>query len=154
MWDIVGLTAPDIDAVVKIESGCFPTPWSISAFREELSCKNAFDWVAKDTSDRYRNSIIAYICSRLIRNGMYILKIAVTPKRQRQGIATWLLRKSFLLASEKDTRVAFLDVRPSNEPAIKLYKKLGFQTIGIRPNYYIETREDALVMRKSLKEEI
>jgi len=85
---------------------------------------------------------------------MYILKIAVTPKRQRQGIATWLLRKSFLLASEKNARVAFIDVRPSNVPAIKLYKKLGFQTVGIRPNYYTETREDALVMRKRLKEEI
>ncbi len=154
MWDIVGLTAPDIDAVVKIESGCFPTPWSISAFREELSCKNAFDWVAKDTSDRYRNSIIAYICSRLINHELYILKIAVIPKLQRQGIATWLLKNSFLLAAEKGARTVFLDVRPSNIPAIKLYKKLGFQTVGIRPNYYPETREDALVMRKSLKEEI
>jgi len=154
VWDIVGLTAPDIDAVVKIESGCFPTPWSISAFREELSCKNAFDWVAKDTSDRYRNSIIAYICSRLINHELYILKIAVIPKLQRQGIATWLLKNSFLLAAEKGARTVFLDVRPSNIPAIKLYKKLGFQTVGIRPNYYPETREDALVMRKSLKEEI
>ena len=148
------MTAPDIDAVVKIESGCFPTPWSISAFREELSYKNAFDWVAKDTSDRHRNSIIAYICSRLINHELYILKIAVIPKRQRQGIATWLLKNSFLLAAEKGARTVFLDVRPSNIPAIKLYKKLGFQTVGIRPNYYPETREDALVMRKSLKEEI
>jgi len=154
VWDIVELTASDIDAVAKIERSCFPIPWKTSAFVAELSFRDAFDWVVKETGENCGNSIIAYICSRLIRNGMYILKIAVTPKRQRQGIATWLLRKSFLLASEKDTRVAFLDVRPSNEPAIKLYKKLGFQTIGIRPNYYIETREDALVMRKSLKEEI
>ena len=85
---------------------------------------------------------------------MYILKIAVTPKKQRQGIASWLLRKSFGLAAEKDTQLVFLDVRPSNVPAIKLYKKLGFQTVGIRPNYYSETKEDALVMRKRLKEEI
>ncbi len=148
------MTASDIDAVAKIERSCFPIPWKASAFVEELSFRDAFDWVVKETDENCGNSIIAYICSRLIRNGMYILKIAVTPKRQRQGIAAWLLRKSFLLASEKDTRVAFLDVRPSNEPAIKLYKKLGFQTIGIRPNYYIETREDALVMRKRLKEEI
>ena len=148
------MTASDIDAVAKIERSCFPIPWKASAFVEELSFRDAFDWVVKETDENCGNSIIAYICSRLIRNGMYILKIAVTPKRQRQGIAAWLLRKSFLLASEKDTRVAFLDVRPSNEPAIKLYKKLGFQTVGIRPNYYSETREDALVMRKRLKEEI
>jgi len=154
VWDIVGLTASDIDAVAKIECSCFPTPWKTSAFVEELSCKDAFDWVLKETGENCGNSIIAYICSRLILNDMYILKIAVAPKRQRQGIATWLLSKSFLLASEKDTRIAFLDVRPSNVPAIKLYKKLGFQTVGIRPNYYSETSEDALVMKKHLKEEI
>ena len=148
------MTASDIETVAGIERNCFPTPWRTSAFIEELSLTDAFDWVVKDTEDHHSNAIIAYLCSRLICHDMYILKIAVTPKRQRQGIATWLLKKCFMLASERDTRAAFLDVRPTNVPAIKLYKKLGFQTVGIRPNYYTETREDALVMRKRLKEEI
>ena len=154
MWDIVGFTASDIDEVSEIERMCFPSPWKTSAFVEELSCRDAFDWVVKETGETGGNSIIAYICSRLIIQDMYILKIAVTPRRQRQGIASWLLEKCFVLASEKNVQIAFLDVRPSNIPAIKLYKKLGFHTVGIRPNYYIETREDALVMRKHLKEEI
>ena len=154
MWDIVGFTASDIDSVAEIERSCFPNPWNTSAFIEELSCRDAFDWVVKETGESFDNSTIAYICSRLIISDMYILKIAVTPKRQRQGIASWLLQKSFGLASKKEIQVAFLDVRPSNIPAIKLYRKLGFQTVGIRPNYYSETSEDALVMRKHLKEEI
>lgn len=154
MWNIVGLTASDIEAVAEIERSCFPTPWNTSAFNEELSCRDAFDWVVKETDESFKNAIIAYICSRLIIHDMYILKIAVTPERQRQGIASWLLRKSFGLAAKKDARLVFLDVRPSNVPAINLYKKLGFQTVGIRPNYYSETQEDALVMRKRIKEEV
>ncbi len=154
MWDIAGFTASHIDAVSEIERICFPAPWKTSAFAEELSCRDAFDWVVKETGETGAKSIIAYICTRLIVHDMYILKIAVTPRRQRQGIASWLLKKCLVLASEKNVQVAFLDVRPSNIPAIKLYKKLGFQTVGIRPNYYSETKEDALVMRKHLKEEI
>ncbi len=98
--------------------------------------------------------IIAYICFRMIADEMHILKIAVAPEWRHQGIALWLLEKSLENAVKKGAEVTYLEVRPSNNPAIGLYNKAGFRVVGKRPNYYSETREDALVMIKYLKEGI
>jgi ribosomal-protein-alanine N-acetyltransferase len=70
-------------------------------------------------------------------------------------VATWLLEQSFKLAQQKkDLDSVYIEVRPSNNAAIALYHKLGFYVIGTRPNYYPESNENALVMKKQLKESI
>jgi ribosomal-protein-alanine N-acetyltransferase len=81
---------------------------------------------------------------------MHILKVAVTPALRGQGIASWLLERCFKLSVEHGARSAHLEVRPSNRPAVGLYRKLGFEVIGKRPKYYSDTKEDALLMMKIL----
>ena len=99
------------------------------------------------------HSVTAYLCGRIVGDEIYILKLAVSEKWRGCGIGSKLLKESLRRALEKNTLSAVLDVRLSNHPAIELYKKHGFQAIGIRPGYYIDTGEDALMMRKNLKED-
>ena len=149
---IAAFSERDIDPVLAIENHSFRQPWSRISFLNELHCKNALNLVVKDSECHPRDTVVAYLCSRLIGEEMYILKVAVANTCRRHGIASWLLGESLQLARNKKTVAAILDVRLSNRPAICLYKKNGFHTVGIRSNYYSDTGEDALVMRKNLKE--
>ena len=151
---IAGFSESDIDPVLEIENHSFRQPWRRISFLEELSCKNSLNLVVQGGESPPREEVIAYLCSRLIEKEMYILKIAVAGRWRRHGIASLLLKESFQAACEENTASAVLDVRLSNRPAICLYKKHGFQTAGIRPNYYSDTGEAALVMRKNLKEDL
>ena len=151
---IATFSESDIDPVLAIENHSFRQPWGLISFLKELSCKNAINLVVKDSEFHPWNTVIAYLCSRLIGDEMYILKVAVANKCRRRGIASRLLGESLQLARNKETVAAILDVRLSNRPAICLYKKNGFHTVGTRPNYYSDTGEDALVMRKNLKEDL
>jgi ribosomal-protein-alanine N-acetyltransferase len=96
--------------------------------------------------------IIAFVFVRVLVNEMHILRIAVAADFQNRGVATWLLQHCYRLAKQKQVDAIYIEVRPSNTSAIALYRKSGFQLLGTRPNYYPETREDALVMVKHLKE--
>ena len=144
----------DLDPVVEIENDSFRQPWQRMSFLEELSCKNALNLVVKGNKFLPLEKVVAYLCSRLIREEMYILKVAVAESWRRHGIASLLLEEGLQAAGKNATVSAILDVRLSNRPAICLYKKHGFQTVGIRPNYYLDTGEAALVMKKNLKEDL
>jgi ribosomal-protein-alanine N-acetyltransferase len=85
---------------------------------------------------------------------LHIIRIAVAEDFRIRGVATWLLQQCFKLVEQKDFDSAYIEVRPSNKAAIALYRKLDFHVIGTRPNYYPESNEDALVMKKQLKESI
>ncbi|MFC1817323.1 ribosomal protein S18-alanine N-acetyltransferase [Thermodesulfobacteriota bacterium] len=146
---LIAITEADIDAILAIEEHSFERPWERLSFLNELSCKDAINFAVKYNDFNGHEQIIAYIYFRLVDAEMHILKIAVAPKWRCQGVATWLMNKSLALAEENDTRMAYLEVRPSNNLAIKLYTKLGFEAIAKRPNYYSETSEDALVMSKN-----
>ena len=139
----------DIEAILVLERNSFAMPWSRLSFLEELSCKTAFNHVARSENGR---SVIGYHFFRIIADEMHILKIATAPEWRCCGAASQILEKSFQQALEAGAVSAFLEVRPSNTPALALYKKLGFQIIGKRPGYYPETGEDALVLMKNLKE--
>jgi ribosomal-protein-alanine N-acetyltransferase len=143
----------DIDAVLKIESHSFRQPWGRISFLSELSCVEAIRLVARINREGL-DTAIAYMCGRFIGNEIYILKLAVSEKWRTCGIASQLLKEGLCRAVEKNMFSAVLDVRLSNRPAIGLYRKHGFQTVGIRPGYYSDTGEDALVMRKNLKEDL
>jgi ribosomal-protein-alanine N-acetyltransferase len=83
---------------------------------------------------------------------MHLLRIAVAPQWRRRGVASKLLDTCFSLAHKNGAESAILEVRPSNKPAISLYHKLGFHLVERRKNYYTETREDALIFKKKVKE--
>ena len=75
----------------------------------------------------------------------YVTNVAVLPDFRRQGIAEMLIKKQL----ENDMNFISLEVRKSNLPAISLYKKLGFETVGIRPHFYTSPDEDAVIMTKN-----
>jgi len=149
-WRLSTLTESDIEQIILIEKTSFAQPWSYKLFHEELSTKDAFDYVVKlDNSDR-PEQVIAYFCSRITGDEMSILRIAVETKLRNSGVAFWLLNICFEIAVNKGVRSVFLEVRKSNDAAIALYGKLGFMPVGKRSNYYSETGEDALVFMKKL----
>jgi len=148
-WSIVTLDESHIDGIIAIEKTSFQQPWQRISFLNELSCRDALDVVVLDPLG---GQILAYACLRLTLDEIHLLKIAVAPRWRRRGIATWLLDFCFGLARRGDARKVYLEVRRSNVSAIDLYDKVGFQIIGTRPEYYLDTGEDALIMMKSLEE--
>lgn len=148
-WSIVTLDESHIDGIIAIENTSFQQPWQRISFLNELSCRDALDVVVLDPLG---GQILAYACLRLTLDELHLLKIAVAPRWRRRGMATWLLDFCCGLAQRRDARKVYLEVRRSNVSAIGLYDKVGFQIIGTRPKYYMDTGEDALIMMKSLEE--
>ena len=142
----------DIQRVLEIEHLCFPVPWSRHSFLAELCNPNALSIVTATYDPLEKNNIQAYSCNRIIGDELNILRMAVAPESRRFGMAGRLLDIVLSLSGQKGATEAYLEVRPSNTPAVSLYLKKGFQVIGMRPGYYPETGEDALVMMTNIKE--
>ena len=144
----------DIEPILKIDQDSFRLPWSHISFENELSRHQSCNWVVKSTEPQNGTPIIGFAVLRLIINELHIFRIAVTPTWRRQGIASWVIKQCFSKGLEVGAKSVCLEVRPSNIPAVKLYYELGFETIATWPNYYTDTKEDALVMKKYLKEDV
>ena len=153
-WQLEVITPQDLDGILTIDYLAFKRPWNRNLFLEELCCGNAFSYSVKSNRTDQSPAIIAYVFWRMVLTELHIIRIAVAPDFRSRGVATWLLQQCFKLAGQKDFDSAYIEVRPSNKPAIALYNKFGFYLIGIRPNYYPESNEDAWVMKKQLKESI
>ena len=152
--EVEDFSPSDLEAVLEIETCSFRNPWGSKSFRNELSCKESLSLVMKGNEADHRQTVVGYMCGRLIDDEIYILKLAVLEDWRGCGVASRLLKEGLRRAAERNTVTAVLDVRLSNQPAIALYKKQGFQMIGVKPKYYSDTGEDALVMRKNLKEDL
>jgi ribosomal-protein-alanine N-acetyltransferase len=139
--DIRPLALADLNAIEVIERRSYPTPWSRSMFAGELAkptslCIGAFE------DDRLAGYLIV---SRYV-DAWHVMNIAVAPQFRRRGIATALLQKLFEQTEDRSRRGYTLEVRVSNDGAIKLYERLGFTARGTRRGYYTDNREDALIM--------
>ena len=148
---VVAMTEELIDSVCAIENASFLNPWSKLCFLDELSFSNAHNFILKFENSNKSNQIIAYLCCRIVIDELHILKFAVHPEQRHKGIATDFLTHCLHAPDFKHIRTVMLDVRESNAAAIGLYKKLDFQIVGRRPNYYFDTGEDAFLMRKLIK---
>lgn len=137
------MSVADLDDVMEIERVAFPSPWSRQVFLDEL----ARDWarllVLTPTPG---GSPVAFINYWLVHDEVHVLNVATHPAHRRRGFAARLLSHVLEGAPRAGFRYATLEVRRSNEGAIALYKKLGFEAIGVRPRYYAENQEDAFVM--------
>ncbi len=150
-WRIATIKRADLEPILAIEQLSFKRPWGRISFEGELSCQNAHNYVVKSAETHKESQIVAYAFLRVVADELHILKIAVTPAQRGNGLATWILKRCFARGAMQGANSAFLEVRTSNIAAIRLYEKLGFEEIGRRPNYYPNTKEDALLMMKSLK---
>jgi [ribosomal protein S18]-alanine N-acetyltransferase len=135
----------DLNAIEAIERSSYPTPWSRSMFAGELAkpssiCLGAVDAEAKQ--------LVAYLIISRYVDAWHVMNLAVARSHRRRGIATRLMERLFELTSGDGRRGYTLEVRVSNEAAIKLYEHLGFRARGIRRGYYTDNREDALIMWK------
>jgi len=153
-WQLEAITPRDLDRILIIDRLAFKLPWNRALFLEELFCNDALSYAVKCNQADQSLTIIAYVFWRIVLTELHIIRIAVAPDFRSRGVATWLLQQCFKITGQKGFDSALIEVRPSNKSAIALYNKLGFSVIGTRPNYYPETNEDALVMRKQLKENI
>jgi [ribosomal protein S18]-alanine N-acetyltransferase len=140
------LTYADLPQVIAVERRSFPTPWSLAMFVLELSKPSGICLAALE-DDR----ICAYlVCSRY-DTVWHIMNIAVDEPRRRLGIASVLLERLFERADRPGAQYT-LEVRLSNEPAIALYERFGFQSSGLRRGYYHDNKEDALIMWRTVPE--
>ena len=153
-WHLEAITLRDLSKILTIDRTAFKRPWQQKSFLEELSCDNAYSYAVRRQRVDQRSEIIAYVFLRILVTEMHIVRIAVAREFQNRGVAAWLLRQCFRLAREKKIVSVFIEVRPTNQPAMALYLKSGFRLLGRRSCYYPETGEDALVMVKYLKENL
>jgi len=144
----------DIESIAAIEAASFAQPWRPPAIIAELHVTESWHHTARvPAAEGERAAVVGYILVRFLTDEMHIMKLAVAPPWRRRGMGAALLAAARREALRRCAAVMLLEVRPSNSAAIRFYRKAGFQAIGIRPNYYPQTREDALVMSKRLKEE-
>lgn len=149
MKRLAAMTCAHLDEVLAIERVSFPTPWTKAAFNHEIM-NNEFACyiVALDG-----NKVIGYCGMWVIVDEAHITTLAVHPDYRRQGIAREMLKEMCNEALYRGCRRMTLEVRLSNHGAIKLYEKVGFVSCGLRPGYYTDTKEDAIIMWKDdLKE--
>jgi [ribosomal protein S18]-alanine N-acetyltransferase len=137
------LTPKDLEAIERIERRSYPTPWSRSMFASELSKPSSISLGAFDADT---GELVGYLVISRYVDAWHVMNIAVAPEHRRQGIAVALFDRLFELTAADGRRGYTLEVRISNEAAIKLYERLGFQSRGVRRGYYTDNREDALVM--------
>ncbi len=142
---IVLMNKSHLDEIVEIEKDCFSLPWSRRAFEQELSNKLAIYVVAEEDGHVWGYGGMWHV----VTEG-HITNIAVHSKRRREGIGDAIVKTLIEIAEEKEMIGLTLEVRKSNTAAQALYRNNGFILEGIRPEYYADNKEDALIMWKYL----
>ncbi len=133
----------DLDAIERIERESYPTPWSRSMFASELAKPSSLSLGAFEPGT---DELVGYLIISRYVDAWHVMNVAVAPAHRRRGIARLLLDRLFEVTSTDERRGYTLEVRVSNEGAIKLYETLGFKPRGVRRGYYTDNREDALIM--------
>jgi ribosomal-protein-alanine N-acetyltransferase len=139
--DVRPLGLADLDAIDVIERRAYATPWSRSMFASELGKRSSICLGAFEGPE-----LIGYVVNARYVDAWHVMNVAVDPDHRRRGVASRLLERLFELTEDGERRGYTLEVRVSNAGAIDLYEKLGFERRGIRPGYYTDNREDALIM--------
>ena len=145
MTEIRRLALADLDQIDRIERESYPTPWSRSMFAGELAKSSSYCLGAFGDD----GLLVGYLIISRYVDAWHIMNIATHPEHRRRGIATALLERLFELTAGDAQRGYTLEVRVSNDDAIRLYERLGFRARGLRRGYYTDNREDALIMWKN-----
>lgn len=140
--DVREMRAEDIDGVLAIEQAVFPTPWPRECFEREVDGdERSLSCVA--LSD---GAVAGYVVSWVVADELHIANLAVAAGLRRSGLATELVRRSLAAAVARGVRFATLEVRASNDGAIRLYERFGFMPVAMMKGYYPDNGEDAVVM--------
>ena len=141
-----GMKKSHIDGILEIENQSFPTPWSRATFSHEIA-GNDFAYYIVALMDK---SVVGYAGMWVVLDEGHITTLAVHSTQRRVGIGFKLLNNLIGEAKRQGCIKMTLEARPSNFPALELYEKTGFVSFGLRPGYYSDTGEDAVIMWKEL----
>ena len=148
------MTEIDLRDVITIESLSFSIPWNEAMFKSELSLDYSHNFALRLSVNGTGDVLLGYICFWVFHGEAHLLNIAVQPDYRRMGLGTQLMRFFIDFCHTKKVETITLDVRSSNDPAIEMYRKVGFRKVGLRPHYYADNGEDALIMGLKLKVKI
>jgi ribosomal-protein-alanine N-acetyltransferase len=146
-WLLRPATLRDLDSIVSIERQAFSTPWPRSAFVGEIHDRSWSRVIVAQSGQE----VVGFMIYWIVATELHLLNLAVRSDWRRRGIGRSLT--DLLLAdaeSQKRTGV-LLELRVSNLPAFNLYQSMGFEKLAVRPGYYSDNDEDALVMSLQLK---
>ncbi len=132
----------DVDAIAVIEAECFTTPWSRDSILRDITGNDKALYIVADMD----GLIVGYMSVWNICDEGNINNIAVLPEYRRNHIASILMESMIRVTEGFGIKSHTLEVRRSNTAAIKLYEKFGFREAGVRPGYYEDDGEDALIM--------
>lgn len=136
----------DLEPVLELQRRSFAHPWSSELFKREMT----HDWstilLAEDHDPHDAPRICGFLIYWLVHDELHILNLATDPDQRRRGVARALLQTTLDAGRAHKCSMATLEVRRSNEAAIELYRSFHFRAVGIRPNYYVDEGEDAIVM--------
>lgn len=141
--NIVEMTADHVIQIAQLERECFSDPWSQNSIASELENPLSY-WLVAMAG----NVVAGYVGSQTVLGESDMMNLAVHPEFRQQGVARDLVLALIDGLNQRGSHCLTLEVRESNTPARKLYEKLGFVQVGIRPNYYQHPREDGLILRK------
>ena len=137
------MNASHVSQIAQLEKQCFSDPWSEKSIASELDNPLSLWLVAVEAGE-----VVGYVGSQTVLGETDMMNLAVAPEARRQGTGRALVLALVEALTEKGSRSLMLEVRVSNIPAQKLYESLGFSQVGRRPKYYVNPREDALILRK------
>lgn len=148
--EIRSMAMEDLDEILDIEKSSFPKPWTRDVFVRELQIpisRNLVATVCKDLHDE----IAGYVTYWVVAGELQVHKICVREDLRKSGVASRLMAEMIRLSCREGAGLCTLEVGQSNEGAKRLYEKFGFEVIEIRPQYYAESGEDAMILCANLK---
>lgn len=142
------MSVADLDDVLAIERASFATPWTREQFLHEIEGNPiARNPVLRDLSGR----VAAFACIWIVAPELHLNDFAVAPALRGRGLGRTLLGFVLEIGRRERCGSVTLEVRPSNGPAIRLYRRFGFLQVGLRRAYYSDSGEDAVLMERTLE---
>lgn len=136
------MTIEDVEQVFKIEKLSFTLPWTKDSFYYEMTTNENAYYVVAETEQ----GVVGYCGMWLVLDEAHVTNIAILPDERGKKLGERLMRAAMDTAKGQGAVLMTLEARVSNEPALNLYRKLGFKNGGIRKRYYTDNFEDAIVM--------
>jgi [ribosomal protein S18]-alanine N-acetyltransferase len=139
------MASEDLQAVIELERAAFSNPWSPELLKRELG----HEWstiLLVEEPQHTGSGLVGISIFWIVHDEVHLLNIATAPEHRRRGVARAALQATLNEGRGRKCVLATLEVRRTNEPAISLYRSFGFRPVGVRPNYYADEGEDAIVM--------
>lgn len=148
MRKIVRLQKEHCEILAELEKLCFSRPWSQKSIEDQVNNPHAFFVTAVD-----EEKILGYGGMHCSHGECYIDNIAVFGHHRKKGVGTAIVEALIREAQRRNSEFISLEVRPSNQVAVRLYTRLGFVEEGRRRNFYTDPTEDALILTRRFRKE-